>query len=113
MAAAAVLAGARSMTATAEWAADTPQSVRAALGARREIPDHYSVPAETTIRRALGRLDPQALATAIGAWLGDRDRPQQRRAIAVDGKTLRGAKRDGRQVHLLVAMDHTTRTVLA
>jgi hypothetical protein len=91
-----------------------PQSVRAALGARRESPDHYSVPAETTIRRALGRLDPQALATAIGAWLGDRDRPQQRRqAIAVDGKTLRGAKRDGRQVHLLAAMDHTTRTVLA
>jgi predicted transposase YbfD/YdcC len=91
-----------------------PQSVRAALGARRESPDHYSVPAETTIRRALGRLDPQALATAIGAWLGDRDRPQQRhQAIAVDGKTLRGAKRDGRQVHLLAAMDHTTRTVLA
>jgi predicted transposase YbfD/YdcC len=114
MAAAAVLAGARSMTAIAEWAADTPQSVRAALGARRESPDHYSVPAETTIRRALGRLDPQALATAIGAWLGERDRPQQRRqAIAVDGKTLHGAKRDGRQVHLLAAMDHTTRTVLA
>jgi predicted transposase YbfD/YdcC len=45
MAAAAVLAGARSMTAIAEWAADTPQSVRAALGARRESPDHYSVPA--------------------------------------------------------------------
>jgi predicted transposase YbfD/YdcC len=117
MAAAAVLAGARSMTAIAEWAADTPQSVRAALGARREIPDHYSVPAETTIRRALGRLDPQALATAIGAWLGDRDRPQQQRqwrpAIAVDGKTLRGARRDGRQVHLLAAMDHATRVVLA
>jgi predicted transposase YbfD/YdcC len=91
-----------------------PPERPAALGARRESPDHYSVPAETTIRRALGRLDPQALATAIGAWLGDRDRPQQRRqAIAVDGKTLRGAKRDGRQVHLLAAMDHTTRTVLA
>jgi hypothetical protein len=39
MAAAAVLAGARSMTAIAEWAADTPQSVRAALGARRDAPD--------------------------------------------------------------------------
>ena len=117
MATAAVLAGARSMTAIAEWAADTLQSVRAALGACRESPDHYSVysvPAETTIRWALGRLNPQALAMAIGAWLGDRDRPQQRRqAIAVDAKTLRGAKRDGRQVHLLAAMDHSTRTVLA
>jgi hypothetical protein len=33
----------------------------------------------------------------------------------VDGKTLRGARRppDGRQLHLLAAMDHATRTVLA
>jgi urease gamma subunit len=114
MAAAAVLAGARSMTAIAEWAADTPRASGPRSAPARNSPDHYSVPAETTIRRALGRLDPQALATAIGAWLGDRDRPQQRRqAVAVDGKTLRGAKRDGRQVHLLAAMDHTTRTVLA
>jgi predicted transposase YbfD/YdcC len=115
MAAAAVLAGARSMTAIAEWAADTPQSVRAALGARHHAPGHYSVPSETTIRRTLGRLDPDALATAVGAWLCDRGHKQQRRrAIAVDGKTLRGARPpDGRQVHLLAAMDHTTRAVLA
>src|SRR4029450_41119 len=38
MAAAAVLAGARSMTAIAEWAADTPQSVRVPLGAARGGP---------------------------------------------------------------------------
>jgi hypothetical protein len=55
VAAAAVLAGACSMTAIAEWAAEAPQPVRAALGARR----------------------------------------------------------DGRQVHLLAAMDHATRAVLA
>ncbi len=115
VAAAAVLAGARSMTAIAEWAAEAPQPVRAALSARHHAPGHYSVPTETTIRRTLGRLDPQALATAIGAWLCDRDRlqRQRRRAIAVDGKTLRGAKHHGRQVHLLAAMDHTTRCVLA
>jgi hypothetical protein len=115
MAAAAVLAGARSMTAIAEWAADTPQPVRAALGARRDTPDRWVVPAEATIRRALGRVDPTVLAAVIGAWLADRDHPaQRRRAVAVDGKTLRGAKRDdGRQVHLLAAMDHATRAVLA
>jgi len=45
------------------------------------------------------------VAGAIGAWLADRDRAgRRRRALAVDGKTLRGAKRDGRQVHLLAAM---------
>jgi predicted transposase YbfD/YdcC len=114
MAAAAVLTGARSITAIAEWAADAPQPVRAALGARRDAPDRWVVPAEATIRRTLARVDPEALAAVTGAWLADRDRPGQRlRAVAVDGKTLRGANRDGRRVHLLAAMDHATRTVLA
>ncbi|HEY5990670.1 MAG TPA: transposase family protein, partial [Streptosporangiaceae bacterium] len=81
MAAAAVLAGARSVAAIAEWAADAPQPVRAALGARRDGPDRWVVPAEATIRRTLERLDPTALAAALGTWLAGRDRPaqQQRR----------------------------------
>jgi predicted transposase YbfD/YdcC len=62
------------------------------------------------------------LAGAIGAWLAEQDRPRpvasRRRAVAVDGKTLRGARTqtlgsDGRPVHLLAAMDHTSRAVLA
>jgi predicted transposase YbfD/YdcC len=122
MAAAAVLAGARSVTAIAEWAADTPQEVRAALGACRDAPDHFTVPAEATIRRTLARLDADALAAAIGAWLAGRDPDRncagtgRRRAVAVDGKTLRGTRAlagDGRPVHLLAAMDHATRAVLA
>jgi predicted transposase YbfD/YdcC len=129
MAAAAVLAGARSIAAIAEWATDTPQLVRAALGARRAAPEQFAVPAEATIRRALARLDADALAGAIGAWLADcqgRDRCDgagpdqwrrpQPRAVAVDGRTLRGAhpsNGDGRPVHLLACMDHTSRTVLA
>jgi hypothetical protein len=58
---------------------------------------------------------PDTLAGVLGAWLADRDRPGQRlRVVAVDGTTLRGANRDnGRQVHLLAAMDHATRAVLA
>jgi DDE_Tnp_1-associated len=114
VAAAAVLTGARSMTAIAEWATDIPQPVRAALGAHRDAPDHWAIPAEATIRRTLARLDPDALATAIGAWLADRDHPdRRRRALAVDGRTLRGARCNGRQVHLLAVMEHTTRAVLA
>jgi predicted transposase YbfD/YdcC len=115
-----VLAGARSIAAMAEWAADTPQPVRAALGTRRDPrTGHWvwTVPSETTIRRTLARLDAEALAAAIGAWLADRDHPgqqQRRRAVAVDGKTLRGAiGAQGRQVHLLAAMDQATRAVLA
>jgi DDE_Tnp_1-associated len=101
MAAAAVLTGARSMTAIAEWAQDAPQPVRAALGARREASGRFSVPSEATIRRTLARLDADALAGAIGAWLADREGPdRRRRAVAVDGMTLRGPRRDSRQVHL-------------
>jgi DDE_Tnp_1-associated len=126
MAAAAVLAGARSIAAIAEWAAEAPQPVRAALGARRDAPDHLAVPAEATIRRTLARLDADALAAAVGAWLADRERERerprpaasQRRAVAIDGKTLRGARAqaaggDGRPAHLLACMDHTSRAVLA
>jgi predicted transposase YbfD/YdcC len=72
----------------------------------------------------LARLDADALAAAVGAWLADRERVRsgpattRRRAVAVDGKTLRGARTgtaygDGRPVHLLATMDHTTRAVLA
>ena len=122
LAAAAVLAGARSIAAIAEWAADAPQPVRAALGARHHSPGHFAVPAEATIRRTLARLDADALAAAVGAWLAERDRDcprpagSRRRAVAVDGKTVRGARAanaDGRPAHLLACMDHTTRAVLA
>ena len=96
LAAAAVLAGARSFAAIAEWAADAPQPVRATLGARQQTPGCFAVPAEATIRRTLARLDPDAVAGAVGAWLADRDRhrgplgpARRRRAVAVDGKTLR------------------------
>jgi hypothetical protein len=118
LAAAAVVAGARSITAIAEWAADIPQPVRAALGARRDpLTGHCTVPTETTIRRTLCRLDAEALAGVIGGWLAARDYPGQqhrRRAVAVDGKTLRGSGHHPRlPVHLLAAMDHTSHAVLA
>jgi len=48
------------------------------------------VAAESTIRRSLARVDPAALARVLGQWLADRGQPgQRRRAVAVDGKTLR------------------------
>lgn len=67
------------------------------------------------MRRVLQRVDRDALDTAIGSWLAarDPDRPlpgkdtaeRFRRSLAVDGKTVRGARRaDGTQVHLLAAM---------
>ena len=67
------------------------------------------------------RLDADLLATILAGWLRTRTRPphqprrpRYRQVIAVDGKTLRGARRaDGSQVHLLSALDTSTGIVLA
>ena len=88
MAAAAVLAGARSIAAIAEWAADAPQPVRAALGARHHAPGHFSVPAEATIRRTLARLDADALA-GCGRRLAGRPGAFQSRGQPAAGRCRR------------------------
>jgi predicted transposase YbfD/YdcC len=126
VAVAAVLAGARSLVAIGEWAADAPQPVLAALGVRHDpLCRVYRPPGEATVRRVLTRVDPDALDLVIGQWLADQQppapatrpppptRPAWRRAVAVDGKTLRGSGHHGHeQVHLLAVMDHPSRAVL-
>jgi hypothetical protein len=114
--AAAVAAGARSVTAIAEWATDAPWPILAALGVRCDpLTRRCHVPSEATIRRVLARVDGDAVDATIGAWLADRLRPppRPRRVLAVDGKRLRGSARDGHQVHLLAALDHHDGAVLA
>jgi DDE_Tnp_1-associated len=114
--AAAVAAGARSVTAIAEWATDAPWPVLAALGVRGDpLTRRCQVPGEATIRRVLARIDGDAVDATVGAWLADRLRPppRPRRVLAVDGKTLRGSARSGHQVHLLAALDHQDGAVLA
>jgi predicted transposase YbfD/YdcC len=121
----AVLAGARSLAAIGEWAADAPDQVLAALGTRRDpLTGAFRPPTEATVRRVLGRVDPDALDQVIGRWLACQQplpptgrppsssaRPQ--RAVAVDGKTLRGSGHHHTAVvHLLAAMDHTSHAVL-
>ena len=115
----AVLAGARSFIAIAEWSADLPSTVRVGLGIGRRSP------CETTIRRLLQRLDADRFDEVISGWLAGRqpaatpqdaattDRPKAPRAVAIDGKTVRGARGvDGRAPHLLAALDHETGVVL-
>ena len=119
VAVAAVLAGAKSLAAIGEWAADAPGPVLAALGVRRDpLRRVWRPPGEATVRRVLARVDPDALDQVIGRWLADQQPPPPwtawRRAVAVDGKNLRGSGHHGHeQVHLLAAMDHSTRAVLA
>jgi predicted transposase YbfD/YdcC len=124
VAVAAVLSGARSLVAIGAWAADAPQPVLAALGVRRDpLRRVWRPPGEATVRRVLARVDPDALDLVIGRWLADKQpsaattRPPAprppRRAVAVDGKTLRGSgHHSSPPVHLLAAMDHTSHAVL-
>jgi DDE_Tnp_1-associated len=105
----AVLAGARSFTAIAEWAADTDQDTLRTLGVRG------AVPSESTFRRVLQRLDADAFDHLAGAWAQRRTTPGPgtRRVIAVDGKTLRGSGHgDENTRHLLAAFDHAHGVVL-
>jgi predicted transposase YbfD/YdcC len=105
----AVLAGARSFTAIAEWAADTDQATRDALGVTGVVP------CESTFRRTLQHLDADALDEAAGSWAQQHTAPApgRRRVIAVDGKTLRGSgTADGPGRHLLAALDHGHGVVL-
>jgi hypothetical protein len=105
----AVLAGARSFTAIAEWAADTDEATRAGLGISG------AVPCESTIRRTLQSLDAGAFDDLAGAWAQQRTAPPagRRPIVAVDGKTLRGSATSahpGR--HLLAALGHDRGVVL-
>ena len=107
-----MLAGARSYAAIAEWAADVPPQLRARPGLPGAVPDLV------TIWRVLTAVDPAALDRAIGVWvsgqLSARRPPDRRMVLAVDGKTIRGARAgDGSAPHLLACLDHGTGVVLA
>ena len=105
----AVLAGARSFTAIAEWAADADAQTLTRLGVTGVVPS------ESTFRRTLQRLDADGFDDLAGRWAQARAAPgpRGRRVIAVDGKTLRGSghgSEGGR--HLLAALDHAHGAVL-
>jgi predicted transposase YbfD/YdcC len=105
----AVVAGARSFTAIAEWAADADGQTLHGLGVTGRVPS------ESTFRRTLQRLDANAFDDLAGSWAAQRTAPgpKQRRVIAVDGKTLRGSAGGGEPgEHLLAALDHAHGVVL-
>jgi hypothetical protein len=114
LAAAAVVAGSRSFTAIAGWAADVPAGVLEELyrrcGATR--PD-AGPPPKATIWRVVTGADTTTLDAVTGAWLMERASAAGDLAgtghggettlvpVRVDGKTVRGARKE---VHLLAAL---------
>lgn len=98
----ATVCGARSLEAMAQWARQcTPAELERLRCRRNPRTGRFEAPSEPTLRRFLQRIDAEAVDATVGPWLtglslraGD--------ALALDGKTLRGARRqDQRPVHLL------------
>jgi hypothetical protein len=77
-------------------------------------------PSKTTLWRVLTGADPAAVDAAVGAWLAEQAAAQAGGpdggglvAVAVDGKTVRGAvDAAGNQTHLLAAATHGQQLVL-
>ena len=113
----AVLAGARSYAAIAQWARYAEQAVSVC----------GPTPHATTFGRVLAAVDAAALQRALTGWVLARRQARQRQraqhvrprgevrpVLAVDGKTLRGA-RDGHggQAKLIAVFDHAEGLALA
>lgn len=104
----ALLCGVRSVRGVIRWASGQGAGILAAL----EVPDGdpARLPVTTTLTRALARLDGDMLDTAVGAFVqahtadplaGIAGTPPVLQ-LAVDGKTVRGARDEaGLQLHLL------------
>ena len=101
LAVAAMLCGARSLYAIAQWGRDQGSPMAQALGFRQE-----RTPCVSTLHEVFSRLDRESFERALGAWLQQRGL-KGADAVAVDGKTLRGIH--GEQlpgVHLVAAYAH-------
>jgi predicted transposase YbfD/YdcC len=105
---AAVIAGSRSFAAIGQWAADVGAETLAVLGATRGAAE------ESTFRRAFAAVDADRLDAVLGAWLWTRTtQVSGRLVIAIDGKTVRGARtKTTTAPHLVAALAHGTGTVL-
>lgn len=98
----ALLSGAKCFLAVGEWAASLNQEMLKRLGCRyNDRLEKFVPPSEKTLRLALKRANGNEVDDIIGQWLYSQS---QDRAVAVDGKTLRGsAGVDGKPVHLVSA----------
>ena len=104
----AVAGGARSFYAIADWAAGVGPEVLVRLGIR------FRVPSEATLRLVLERIDGDDLDQVLGRYLSDSNGDGgERPVVAVDGKTVRGARAGQEPApHLVCAVTHDGATVL-
>lgn len=108
----AILSGANGFRAIGEWAEELSQENLKRLGCRwSDRKRQYEPPSEPTIRRSLQSVDAEQLDKIVNEWIREQVEIE---AIAVDGKTLRGARgKDGQQLHLFAALIHKEGVVVA
>jgi predicted transposase YbfD/YdcC len=108
LAVAATLCGYRSYTAMAEWGRTQGASMGQALGFTRR-----QTPCAATFYHLFRRLERGALEACLGGWEAavlaalSGEAPPNLPALAIDGKTLRGSRKQGAPLtHLLSAVSH-------
>jgi len=107
----AVLAGARSFREIGDQAADLPQDVLEAVGARVDAHSLRRVaPSETTLRRTIQAVNAAHADALLCAWIRTQaTAADTRTGLAIDGKTVRGSH----GVRLFAAVTHGQPIVLA
>jgi predicted transposase YbfD/YdcC len=110
----AMLCGARSYSAIAEWGRNEGVRIAPALGFT------HGTPCAATLHTILRHVDRDEFEAHLGAWadqvVGNLPPGPERAetAIALDGKTLRGSKKQGAPgIHLLSALAHHVGVTLA
>lgn len=82
---------------------------------RRFLPFEHAIAPAQTLRRTLARLDPLVLEAAFAMWTASLAR-RISGVVAIDGKTVRGSKRDASgkgALHLVSAWAHEAGLILA
>ena len=105
---AALLCNCNSTEAVAQWCREHENLLREVFGARL-----FLTPSGSLYRKLLPRLDAQAIEKVLGCWIQATLHAAQDEPIALDGKTLRGA-RTGEQAgpHLLSFCTHDSQETL-
>lgn len=105
---AALLCDCNSLEAVGRWTRDQRAVLARVCGPRRHL-----TPTGSLYRRLLPRLSVAHVERALASWVQQTRPRRDREAVALDGKTVRGARTDTQAApHLLSVSTHTTQETL-